>query len=140
MKKTITYGTFDVFHYGHLLLLERASHLGDWLVVAVSTDEFNEEKGKSAQFDYKTRAHMVSCLRFVDQVIPESNWAQKRDDIEALGIDTFVMGDDWEGKFDELTQHCDVVYLSRTPDISSTLIRSERQKTVSRFDATNRSL
>lgn len=128
MKNVITYGTFDVFHYGHLRLLERASELGDRLHVAVSTDEFNRIKGKTAHFDYLTRAHMVAQLRFVDVIVAEESWEQKVSDIERFNIDVFVMGDDWRGEFDGLKSLCEVVYLDRTPDISSTLIRTETAK------------
>jgi glycerol-3-phosphate cytidylyltransferase len=123
MKKVITYGTFDLFHYGHLRILERAKALGDYLVVAVSTDEFNRIKGKICIYPYEHRAKIVAAIKYVDEVIPERNWEQKRDDIREHNIDVFVMGDDWEGRFDDLRSLCDVVYLPRTENISTTGIR-----------------
>ena len=123
MKTVITYGTFDLFHRGHLRLLERARALGDRLVVAVSTDEFNEGKGKRTVIPYADRAAIVQAIRFVDDVIPEESWAQKRDDIRRLGVTTFVMGDDWRGKFDDLKDLCEVVYLPRTSLVSTTSIK-----------------
>lgn len=125
MTNIITYGTFDVFHYGHYLLLERAANLGDMLTVGVSTDEFNRSKGKHSELSYETRARMVSQLRFVDLVIPEVGWDQKLEDIRRHEIDIFVMGDDWQGEFDHLAADCKVVYLERTPGISSTFIRAK---------------
>ena len=124
MKKVITYGTFDLFHYGHLRILERAKALGDYLVVAVSTDEFNRIKGKTCVYPYKHRAKIVAAIRYVDEVIPERNWEQKFDDIRKHNIDIFVMGDDWKGRFDELSAVCDVVYLPRTENISTSGIRN----------------
>lgn len=124
MSRVLTYGTFDVFHYGHMRLLERARALGSYLIVGVSTDEFNEIKGKRATLTYEERARMVSMLRVVDEVIPETTWEQKEADIENHAIDVFVMGDDWTGHFDHLKELCQVVYLSRTPNVSSTGIRT----------------
>jgi glycerol-3-phosphate cytidylyltransferase len=124
MKKVITYGTFDLFHYGHLKILERAKQLGDYLVVAVSTDEFNQVKGKKCVYPFEHRAEIEKAIKFVDEVIPESEWEQKSRDVTAHQIDILVMGSDWEGKFDELKELCEVVYLPRTPDISSTDIIS----------------
>lgn len=126
MKKVLTYGTFDLLHYGHLELLRRAKELGDYLIVAVSTDEFNEEKGKSSHFDYAKRIEMLKAIRYVDEVFPEKSWDQKRSDIEAKDVDVFVMGDDWRGGFDDLSEFCQVIYLNRTPNISSTELRSMR--------------
>ena len=123
MRKIITYGTFDLFHMGHLRLLERLRELGDHLTVAVSTDDFNAEKGKASVVCFQERAHIVSALRCVDDVIPEQSWDQKRSDIIHRSIDIFGMGDDWVGKFDELKAVCQVVYLPRTEGISTTLIR-----------------
>lgn len=123
MKKIITYGTFDLFHYGHLRLLERAGQLGDYLVVAVSTDEFNAVKGKKCVYPYEQRAKIVGAIKFVDEVIPEKTWEQKIDDLKEHDIDIFVMGKDWEGKFDFLREYCEVVYLTRTRNISSTEIK-----------------
>lgn len=123
MKTVITYGTFDLFHVGHLKLLERARALGDRLVVGVSTDAFNEGKGKRTVIPYADRAAIVRAIRCVDDVIPEESWDQKRDDIRRLGVTTFVMGDDWRGKFDDLKSLCDVVYLPRTSMVSTTSIK-----------------
>jgi glycerol-3-phosphate cytidylyltransferase len=124
MKKVITYGTFDLFHYGHLKILERAKQLGDYLIVAVSTDEFNQVKGKKCVYPYAHRAEIVKAIKFVDEVIPETEWEQKKQDIIDHQVDVLVMGSDWEGRFDELNEFCEVVYLPRTPDISSTDIKS----------------
>ena len=124
MKTVITYGTFDLFHVGHVNLLKRARSLGDRLIVAVSTDEFNlQEKGKTTIVPYEHRVKVLESCRYVDLVIPESSWSQKERDILEYQIDTFVMGDDWEGKFDELKTLCTVVYLPRTKNISSTAIK-----------------
>lgn len=125
MRRVITYGTFDLLHYGHISLLRRARGLGDYLVVALSTDEFNHnEKGKVCYFSYERRKMLLEAIRYVDLVIPEESWWQKRSDIHEYHIDTFVMGDDWEGQFDFLTEEgCSVVYLPRTPEISSTRIK-----------------
>ena len=123
MKKVITYGTFDLFHYGHLRILERAKSLGDYLIVAVSTDDFNAVKGKKCVYPYEHRSKIVQAIRFVDEVIPENAWEQKADDIKKHNVDIFVMGNDWKGKFDKLKELCKVVYLERTPDISSTDIK-----------------
>lgn len=130
MKKVITYGTFDLLHYGHIRLLQRARALGDHLIVALSTDEFNAvEKGKKSYFTYEQRKAMLEAIRYVDEVIPETCWEQKVTDIEKFGIDVFVMGDDWTGKFDELKEKVsrpvEVVYLPRTPEISTTKIKTE---------------
>lgn len=122
-RKVITYGTFDLLHYGHLELLRRAKELGDYLIVALSTDEFNAGKGKSSHFDYEKRAEMLAAIKYVDEIIPENSWEQKRSDIIDNDIDVFVMGDDWEGKFDDLEVHCEIVYLPRTANISSTAIK-----------------
>lgn len=126
MKRVITYGTFDLLHYGHINLLRRAKALGDYLIVAVSTDEFNwNEKGKKCYFSYEERKSMVEAIRYVDLVIPETCWDQKARDVAQYQVDTFVMGDDWKGKFDFLSDCCQVVYLPRTPEISSTKIKSD---------------
>lgn len=121
--RVITYGTFDTLHYGHILLLERAKKLGDYLIVGISTDEFNEGKGKKANFDFDTRKALLQSLRCVDLIIPEHNWGQKREDIVKHKVDVFTIGDDWAGKFDDLSDICDVQYLTRTPNVSSTLLR-----------------
>ena len=126
MKRVITYGTFDLLHYGHINLLRRAKALGDYLIVAVSTDEFNwNEKGKKCYFSYEERKSMVEAIRYVDLVIPETCWDQKARDVAQYQVDTFVMGDDWQGKFDFLKQQCEVIYLPRTPEISSTKVKSD---------------
>ncbi len=127
MKRVITYGTFDLLHYGHINLLRRAKELGDYLVVALSTDEFNwNEKRKKCYFPYEQRKLLLESIRYVDLVIPETCWEQKRTDIHTYQIDTFVMGDDWAGKFDFLKEEgVEVVYLPRTPEISPTKIKSD---------------
>ena len=126
MKKVITYGTFDLLHYGHINLLRRAKEQGDYLIVALSTDEFNwNEKQKKCYFTYEQRKKLLEAIRYVDLVIPEENWEQKVSDVQEFRVDTFVMGDDWEGKFDFLKDYCEVVYLSRTPEISTTQIKQE---------------
>ena len=125
MKKILTYGTFDLFHYGHLKILERAKHLGDYLVVAVSTDEFNAVKGKKCVYPYEHRAQIVEAIKYVDKVIPEKNWEQKISDVKEHDIDVFMIGKDWEGKFDFLKEYCEVVYLERTKDISTTELKNE---------------
>lgn len=125
MKRVITYGTFDLFHYGHVNLLRRAKALGDYLIVALSTDEFNEIKGKKSHFNYNERKQIVESCRYVDLVIPETCWEQKLDDIHKYKVDTFVIGDDWEDKFDYLKKEgIEVIYLPRTEGISSTKIKN----------------
>lgn len=119
-RRVITYGTFDLFHVGHLSILRRLRALGDELVVAVSTDEFNAVKGKKTVVRFEDRLEIVRNLRCVDRVIPETHWDQKAGDVQRHGITTFGMGDDWKGKFDFLREHCDVVYLPRTVGVSST--------------------
>lgn len=123
VRTVITYGTFDLFHVGHLRILERARALGDRLVVAVSTDEFNAIKGKASVIPFESRAEIVAGLACVDEVVPEKHWDQKVADIQRWSVDTFVMGCDWQGKFDHLAEFCEVVYLGRTGGISSTLIK-----------------
>lgn len=127
MKRIITYGTFDLLHYGHINLFKRAKALGDYLIVAVSTDEFNwEKKHKKCYFSYEKRKALVEAVRYVDLVIPEESWDQKRADMHDFNIDVFCIGDDWEGKFDYLKEEgVEVVYLPRTPEISSTRIRED---------------
>lgn len=126
MKKVITYGTFDLLHYGHINLLERAKKLGDFLIVALSTDEFNlKEKNKKSYFSYEKRKQLLQAIKYVDLVIPEESWNQKSTDIDLYNIDTFVIGDDWKGKFDFLKDKCNVVYLPRTPEISTTKIKND---------------
>lgn len=126
MKRVITYGTFDLLHYGHINLLRRAKQQGDYLIVALSTDEFNwNAKKKKCFFSYEKRKQLLEAVRYVDLVIPEESWDQKINDVQLYHVDTFVMGDDWEGKFDFLKEHCEVIYLSRTPEISTTKIKAE---------------
>lgn len=127
MIRILTYGTYDLLHYGHIRLLKRAKALGDYLVVAISTDEFNAIKGKKAYHNYETRKEMLEAVRYVDLVIPENNWEQKRDDVIKYEIDMVVMGSDWEGneKFECLRDLCKVVYLDRTQGVSTTQIKKE---------------
>lgn len=126
MKKIITYGTYDLLHYGHINLLKRAKSLGDYLIVVLSTDEFNwEEKNKKCYFSYEIRKQLLESIRYVDLVIAETSWKQKEKDIIAYDVDTFVMGDDWQGQFDYLEAFCQVVYLNRTPEISSSKIKED---------------
>lgn len=133
MKKIITYGTFDLLHRGHINLLRNAKNLGDCLYVGLSDDQFNQIKGKKSYFSYEDRAFILSELQSVDFVFPESTWEQKKDDIIKYGIDVFVIGDDWEGKFDELKAICEVVYLPRTKEISTTkIIKDLNDKHISR--------
>ncbi len=128
MKSILTYGTFDLFHIGHVNLLKRARELGDRLIVAVSTDEFNlTEKNKTTIVPFAHRVAVLESCRYVDMVIAESAWQQKAEDIKKYQVDTFVMGDDWQGKFDELKALCEVVYLPRTKQISSTAIKQAMQ-------------
>ena len=126
MKRVITYGTFDLLHYGHINILRRARALGDYLVVVLSTDEFNwNEKQKKCYFTYEERKKLLEAIRYVDLVIPETEWNQKISDVIEYKIDTFAMGNDWEGKFDFLKQYCEVKYLERTPEISTTKIKND---------------
>ena len=125
MKRIITYGTYDLLHYGHIALLKRARALGDILVVALSSDEFNAGKGKQAYFSYDERRAMLESVRYVDLVVPELTWEQKVGDISRYGIDVFVMGDDWSGEFDDqLKGLCEIVYLPRTPEVSTMRIKN----------------
>ena len=127
MRRVITYGTFDLFHYGHVHLLRRAREQGDYLIVALSTDDFNErEKGKRTYFSYAQRKLILEAIRYVDEVIPEESWEQKRADVKEHGVSCFVIGDDWRGKFDFLKEEgCEVVYLERTPEVSSSGIKTD---------------
>lgn len=125
MKKVITYGTFDMLHYGHINLLRRARELGDYLILALSTDEFNLIKNKKSYFTYKERKLILESIKYVDKIIKEENWEQKIKDIKKYKIDIFVIGEDWKGKFDFLKEYCEVVYLPRTPDISTTKIKKD---------------
>ncbi|MCL1067124.1 glycerol-3-phosphate cytidylyltransferase [Shewanella olleyana] len=124
MKTIITYGTFDLFHFGHVRLLERLSNMCDQLIVGVSTDEFNALKGKAAFFSYEQRSEIIAACKYVTKVIPEQNWQQKSSDIERYNVDVFAIGDDWAGEFDHLNSQCEVLYLTRTDDISTTEIKN----------------
>jgi len=128
MKKIITYGTFDLLHTGHINILRRAKEMGDYLIVAISTDEFNAIKHKEAYHSFENRKMILEAIRFVDEVIPEHTWDQKISDVKKHDVDTFVMGDDWEGKFDFLKEYCEVVYLPRTVGISTTKIKEDLYK------------
>lgn len=127
MKRILTYGTYDLLHYGHIRLLKRAKELGDYLIVALSTDEFNATKGKKAYHNYETRKKMLEAIRYVDLVIPENDWNQKINDVKEYHVDVTVMGGDWEGnpKFEELREYCDVVYLPRTEGVSTSKIKRD---------------
>ncbi|BBN98504.1 glycerol-3-phosphate cytidylyltransferase [Sporolactobacillus terrae] len=125
MRKVLTYGTFDLLHYGHINLLRRAKKLGDYLIVGLSTDEFNAIKHKEAYHSYENRKLILEAIRYVDEVIPEKDWNQKISDVQHNDVDVFVMGDDWKGKFDFLKDYCEVVYLPRTVGISTTKIKHD---------------
>ncbi len=127
LRRVLTYGTYDLLHYGHVRLLRRAAALGDYLVVGLSTDEFNALKGKESFYSYEVRKEMLESVRYVDLVIPESAWDQKVSDIKNYGIDVVVMGSDWAGdeRFERLKEFCEVVYLDRTDGISTTDVKSE---------------
>ena len=125
MKKVITYGTYDLLHVGHINLLRRARELGDYLIVVVSSDEFNAIKGKKAYYSFEDRKKILEAIRYVDEVLPEYTWEQKVDDVVKNNVDVFVMGDDWTGKFDFLKEYCEVVYLPRTEGISTTKIKND---------------
>ena len=125
MKRILTYGTFDLLHYGHIRLLKRSRELGDYLIVGLSTDEFNEIKGKKSYYPYEIRKEMLEAIRYVDEVIPEKNWKQKVSDIKDNNVDVVVMGSDWAGsdRFDYLKEYCEVTFLERTDGISTTQIK-----------------
>lgn len=127
MKRILTYGTFDLLHWGHIRLLKRAKSLGDYLVVAASTEEFNAGKGKQTYHDFETRKNMLEAVRYVDLVIPENSWDQKISDVQKYEIDVVVMGGDWEGdpRFEILQDYCEVVYLDRTEGVSTTKIKRD---------------
>lgn len=127
MKRILTYGTFDLLHFGHIEILRRAKALGDYLIVAVSSDEFDEIKGKKSYHNFETRKKMLEAIRYVDLVIPENNWEQKRNDVVKYEVDCVVMGSDWENneKFENLKDLCEVIYLPRTEGISTTKIKEE---------------
>jgi glycerol-3-phosphate cytidylyltransferase len=129
-KTVITYGTFDLFHIGHLKILQRLSELGDRLIVGVSTDEFNAVKGKKPVVPFEQRIEIVRSIRYVSEAIPEDRWSQKREDIEKYSVDVFGIGEDWKGKFDDLQDKVEVVYLPRTSGISTT----EMKRVLSAFD------
>lgn len=120
MKKILTYGTFDLLHVGHINLLKRAKEYGDWLIVGLSTDSFNAKKEKKSYYSYEDRKMILESIRYVDMVIEENDWEQKIADVQRLDVDVFIMGDDWEGKFDFLKTYCDVIYLPRTSGVSTT--------------------
>ena len=128
MKKVITYGTYDLLHIGHINLLRRAKELGDYLLVVLSTDEFNAIKHKTAYHSYEDRKGILEAIRYVDEVIPETCWERKISDVVDNNIDVFVMGDDWAGQFDFLKEYCEVVYLPRTDGISTTKIKTDLHK------------
>ena len=130
-KTLITYGTFDLFHIGHLRLLKRVKALGDYLIVAVSTDEFNKGKGKKTIIPFEHRAEIVRNVKCVDKVIPEESWEQKLEDIRKYHVNVFAIGEDWRGKFDFLKPACDVVYFERTKDVSSTAIKESLKSLLS---------
>lgn len=127
MKRILTYGTFDLLHYGHIRLLKRAKSMGDYLIVALSTDEFNILKGKKTYFDYETRKKILEAIRYVDLVIEESSWEQKSNDVKIYNVDVVVMGSDWKNseKFEYLREICDVVYLDRTEGVSTSKIKRD---------------
>ena len=125
MKKVITYGTYDLLHVGHINLLRRAKELGDYLIVVVSSDEFNAIKGKKAYYSFEDRKKILEAVKYVDEVLPEYTWEQKIDDVVKNNVDVFVMGDDWAGKFDFLKDYCEVVYLPRTEGISTSKIKED---------------
>ncbi|WP_368503225.1 glycerol-3-phosphate cytidylyltransferase [Alkalihalophilus sp. As8PL] len=127
MKKVITYGTFDLLHWGHINLLKRAKDLGDYLIVAISSDDFNKLKNKKSYHSFENRKMILEAIRYVDEVISEENWEQKVSDVIDRNVDVFVMGDDWEGEFDFLKDYCEVVYLPRTAGISTSKIKEELQ-------------
>ncbi|EGR1835810.1 glycerol-3-phosphate cytidylyltransferase [Vibrio cholerae] len=128
MRVIITYGTFDLFHVGHARLLQRLKAMGDKLVVGLSSDEFNLKKGKKSFFSYEERKEILLSTKYVDEVFMESKWEQKINDIVSYNADIFAIGDDWKGKFDFLSEYCDVVYLERTDNISTTQIKSGLEK------------
>lgn len=128
MKKVITYGTFDLLHTGHINILRRARKYGDYLIVAISSDEFNALKDKKAYYSFEQRKAILEAIRYVDEVIPEHTWEQKVEDVKKHDIDAFVMGDDWKGKFDFLKDQCEVIYLPRTVGISTTKIKKDLNK------------
>ena len=133
MKKVITYGTYDLLHVGHVNLLRRARELGDYLIVVLSTDEFNAIKHKTAYHSYEDRKTILEAIKYVDEVLPEYNWEQKISDVQDNDVDIFVMGDDWKGEFDFLKDYCEVVYLPRTEGISTTKIKTDLGEKLKNF-------
>jgi len=129
MKKILTYGTYDLLHRGHINLLKRASEMGDYLIVGLSSDTFNETKKKKSFYSYEERKLVLKAVRYVDEVICENSWEQKREDIIKHGVDVLVMGDDWIGKFDHFGDICDVVYIPRTSGISTSIVKAKLQVT-----------
>lgn len=129
MIKVLTYGTFDLIHRGHINILKRARELGDTLIVGLSTDQFNEIKNKRCYYTYEERKYILEAIKYVDTIIPENTWEQKIVDIKNNQIDIFVMGDDWNGKFDFLKEYCRVIYLPRTEGISTTKVKLDFRKT-----------
>ncbi|SDN02838.1 Glycerol-3-phosphate cytidylyltransferase [Fictibacillus solisalsi] len=125
MRKVLTYGTFDLLHWGHINLLKRAKDLGDYLIVGLSGDEFNAIKNKKSYHSFDNRKMILESIRYVDEVIEEKSWDQKVKDVVDHNVDIFVMGDDWEGKFDFLKEYCDVIYLPRTIGISTSQIKKD---------------
>ena len=128
MKRVLTYGTYDLLHWGHVHLLKRARELGDYLIVGLSDDSFNKIKHKESYNPYEARKLVLESIRYVDLVIPETCWEQKVDDVIKYNVDIFVIGDDWEGEFDFLKEHCEVIYLPRTDGISTTQIKNDLKK------------
>ena len=124
MTTVLTYGTYDMFHFGHVRLLRRLKDMGDTLIVGCSTDEFNRQKGKKSYFSFDARCEMLMSCKYVDMIIPEISWEQKRYDIIKHRVDIFSMGDDWLGRFDDLKDLCKVVYLPRTEGVSSSMIKA----------------
>lgn len=125
IRRVLTYGTYDLLHYGHIRLLKRAAELGDYLIVALSTDEFNAGKGKQSFYSYETRKEMLEAVRYVDLVIPENTWDQKIQDVKDYKVDVVVMGADWKDdpRFEVLRDYCEVIYLDRTEGISTTDVK-----------------
>lgn len=129
MKKVLTYGTYDLLHRGHINLLKRAKEMGDYLIVGLSTDEFNKQKNKQSFYSYEERKLVLEAIKYVDEVIPENDWEQKREDIQKHEVDLVVMGDDWLGKFDDLKKLCGVIYIPRSVGISTSIIKGRLRLT-----------